>query len=590
MMHCDSVCMFIMFIDSQERMFTFAGKRTANMSQNKSKTGQRKGAQPAPAVQPAAPKIAWPAIPEWAGVGLLLLFTIVLRWQFLDLPLERDESVYYYAGKAALDGGRPYFDFYEMKPPGLFYTYAFLIALFGYSGTGAHLALLFVSLSNTVFTYLLARHFGGKRTALVAATAFVFFSLDPGASGLYFVAEHLALMWALPGMWLALQYPERTNKFMLVGSGVLLSLAVLVKQTAGVSVLAVAVYWLIRWWPNRREQSLKPLLWWAAGGIFPVICAFLVVWASGTMQDAHFWLYDYPQRYAVAANEEKIGLYFKTSWKLVSAGYEGYFILAALGLAALWWSRLSLASKTFITVWTLLSALTIVPGMRFYGHYYLLAFPALCIAGALLFDTIGKRMTQQQTMPVLLMSLGLLWGAHHFLINSSLYLRPPLRMISRIFSPGNPFPEHQILAEELKKVLKPDDTVAVFGSDPQYFIYLDKPSPIRHIYMPFLAKGQFPEALQWQQETIQRLKETKPQYVIFNSYPYAWLARYDMGNAFTKEILTFLQSPEYEPYLFIEADSKSKPAVVKYQVQQGMVKNNVNFIQVYRRKEVRSER
>lgn len=555
------------------------------MAQNKSKTSNRKGAQTAPVVKPAMPVKAWPVIPEWVGVGLLVLFTVLIRWQFLDIPLERDESVYYYAGKAALDGGRPYFDFYEMKPPGLFYSYAFLIALFGYSGTGAHLALLFVSLSNAAFTYLIARHFGGKRLAQVAATAFVFFSLNPGASGLYLVAEHLALLWGLPGVWLALQYPERTNKYLLLGSGALLSMAVLVKQTAGVFGLAVVVYWLIRWLQNGREQSLKPLLWWVMGGIFPIFCAFLVVWAAGTMQDAHFWLYEYPQLYATSANDDKIGLYFKTSWKLVSMGYEGYFVFAGLGLLALWWSRLSLASKAFITVWALLSALTIVPGMRFYGHYYLLAFPAACIAGAMLFDTIGKRITQKDTMPVLLLALGLLWSAHHILINNNLYIRPPLRMISRVYSPGNPFIEHQILAEELKKVLQPNDTIAVFGSDPQYFIYLDKPSPIRHVYMPFLAKGQYPEALEWQQETIRRLKETRPQYVIFNSYPYAWLARYDLENAFTREILLFLQQPNYDPYLFIEADSKSKPAVVKYKVQQGMVTNKVNYIQVYKRTE-----
>lgn len=555
------------------------------MAQNKSKTNNRQSAQTVPVVKAAAPAKPWPVIPEWVSMGLLLLFTIILRWQFLDIPLERDESVYYYAGKAALDGGRPYFDFYEMKPPGLFYSYAFLIALFGYSGTGAHLALLFVSLSNTVFTYLVARNFGGKRLAQVSAMAFVFLSLDPGASGLYLVAEHLALLWGLPGVWLALQYPERTNKYMLLGSGALLSLAVLVKQTAGVFGLAVVVYWLIRWLQSGREQSLKPLLWWITGGIIPILCAFLVVWASGTMQDAHFWLYDYPQLYATSANEDKMGLYFQTSWKLVSTGYEGYFLLAGLGLLALWWSRLSLASKTFITVWTLLSALTIVPGLRFYGHYYLLAFPAASIAGALVFDTIGKRITQKETMPVLLLALGLVWGAHHFVIKSNLYIRPPLRMISRIYSPGNPFAEHQILAEELKKVLQPNDTIAVFGSDPQYFIYLDKPSPIRHVYMPFLAKGQYPEALEWQQETIRRLKETRPQYVIFNSYPYAWLARYDLENAFTREILMFLQQPNYDPYIFIEADSKSKPAVIKYQVQKGMVTNKVNFIQVYKRRE-----
>lgn len=556
------------------------------MAQNKLKTGNNKKPATAPktpgATPPAGPRRA---IPEWAIVGLLAVVTILLRWQMLEIPLERDESVYYYIGKTALEGGRPFFDFYEMKPPGLFYSYALLAGLFGYSGVGAHLALLFVSLSNMIFTYLIARDLGGKRMAAIAAFAFIFLSFNPGASGIYLVAEHVALLWGLPGIWLALAYPGKPDKYLLLVSGLLLSLSVLVKQTAAVFGLAVVIYWLLKWLQQRREQSLRPLVWWLAGGIIPLLGAWILLWASGTLDEAKFWLLDYSQRYASSVDESKMGLYFQTSWNLVSEGYEGYFALAGAGLLALWWSRLSVPVKVFISSWTLLSALTIAPGLRFYGHYYLLAFPALCIAGAMLFYTIGVRLSKNNTLPLVLTVLGLLWGAHHVFIKQNLYIRPNLRLISQTYSPGNPFVEHQLLSAELKKVLQPNDTVAVFGSDLQYFIYLDKKSPIRHVYMPFIAKGQFPEAVEWQNETLRVLRETRPKYVIFNAYPYAWMTRFDRQNNFTRNMLEFLSLPNYEPYIFIEADSRSKPAVVKYRVQQGTVTNNVNFIQVFRRRE-----
>ena len=559
---------------------------TANMAKNKLKTDIKKmSAKSAPSSTTAPPSAPRRPVPEWVIVGILAVLTVVLRWQFLDIPLERDESVYYYIGKTALEGGRPYFDFYEMKPPGLFYSYALLVGLFGYSGVGAHLALLFVSLSNMIFTYLIARDLGGKSMAAIAALAFIFFSLNPGASGLYLVAEHVALLWGLPGIWLAMHYPDRPSMTRLLLSGILLSLSVLVKQTAAVFGMAVVIYWLMMWLQHRPRPALKPLVWWIAGGIIPLLGAWMILWASGTLEAAKFWLLDYSQRYASSVDENKIGLYFDTSWKLVSGGYEGYFMPAAAGLLALWWSRLSLAAKVFITSFALLSAGTIVPGFRFYGHYYLLAFPAVCIAGAMLFYTISVRISKKNTMSIGIVLIGLLWSVHHIAINSNMYIQPPLRFISRTFSPGNPFVEHQILSEELGKVIQPNDTIAVFGSDLQYFIYLDKKSPIRHVYMPFIAKGQFPEAVEWQNETIRVLRETRPKYVIFNAYPYAWMARFDKQNRLTRNILEFLNATNYDPYLFIEADSRSKPAVVKFRVQQGAVKNDVNYIQVYKRRD-----
>ncbi|MCA0235163.1 MAG: glycosyltransferase family 39 protein [Bacteroidetes bacterium] len=554
------------------------------MAKNKAKTTPIPKTPPLVQTSPPSAVPAW-TMPEWAIAGILLLLVVLLRWQYIDIPLERDESVYTYLGKAALQGGKPYHDFYEMKPPGLFYSYALLVGLFGYSGAGPHLALLFVALSNTLFTYLIARHLSGRQVAVVAAVAYIFLSLNPGASGMYLASEHVALLWGLPGLWLALQYPKRSQPFMLVLSGVLLALAVLVKQTAAAFGVAVVVYWLMQWRSLRTEFVWKPLLWWVAGGVLPVLGAFLIVWASGTMQEAQFWLSDYPQHYATSTNDNRAGLYFQTSWFLVSKSYEGYFWVMLGGLLVLWRSGLTTAYKIFLATWLALSALTIVPGMRFYGHYYIMAFPAGCIAGALLFDVASRWLQKRNEMSLLLLSLGLLWGAHHVFVRSDLYFRPSLQAISRVYSPGNPFVEHEILSRELKKVVQPNDTVMVFGSDPQYYIYLNKMSPSRHMYMPFLSKAQFPEAFQWQQEIVNELKKLRPKYVIFNGYPYAWMTKYDYSNPFTKAILEVLHSPEYEPFEFIETDSKSKPAVVKYKVQQGAIRNNVYFVQVFRRKE-----
>ena len=91
-------------------------------------------------------------MPKWLPLTLILAITTLIRLQYLDMPLERDESIYSYIGKLALNGGKPYVDFFEMKPPVMFYSYALLVGIFGYSATGVHLAATALAALNAFFT------------------------------------------------------------------------------------------------------------------------------------------------------------------------------------------------------------------------------------------------------------------------------------------------------------------------------------------------------------------------------------------------------------------------------------------------------
>lgn len=510
----------------------------------------------------SAPNIAhipnklFPFLQEWAIAGTaILLANAVLHLPFLDIPLERDESIYYYLGKCALDGDRPYFDFYELKPPGLFYAYALLVALFGYSAVGVHVAVMAVSFLNTMFTWFLARHIAGKRAAIIAASAFMLLSMHPAASGPHLMSEHVALLFGLPGLWLSLGYPEDSTRWKLVLGGFLLSLAVMVKQTAGVMGLSVLVYWLAYWLTQRQKWTAQKhgmaLSGWLVGGLVPLALSYIVILVSGTTKEASFWLFDYAKLYATNIKSEEASRYFEFSWENISEGYMGYFLVAVAGLAGVWFTRLSLAKKIFLTFWTLSAAATILPGNRFYGHYWLLAFPAIAIAGSVFFLAISHSLLKKEQMPVWLTALGVLWGMHHFGVNPRFYTAPSFDQLEQKYSSGNPFAGFKTLSENLKKRLKPTDRVAVFGADVQPLIYLGKKSPIRHIYMPFIAKGNYPEAKIWQRETMEALKAQQPEYVIFSAFPYAWMLTEGADQRFMQNIWTFLKN-NYESDVFVE--------------------------------------
>ena len=76
---------------------------------------------------------SWPPLRiAWWVVFVLLLITVVgIRIRLLGVPLERDEGEYTYAGQLLLQGIPPYQLAYNMKFPGVYAAYAFVIALFG---------------------------------------------------------------------------------------------------------------------------------------------------------------------------------------------------------------------------------------------------------------------------------------------------------------------------------------------------------------------------------------------------------------------------------------------------------------------------
>ncbi len=67
----------------------------------------------------------WP----WLVVLLALLFIGFIRFRLLDMPLERDEGEYAYAGQLILQGIPPFELAYNMKLPGTYFAYALGMAV-----------------------------------------------------------------------------------------------------------------------------------------------------------------------------------------------------------------------------------------------------------------------------------------------------------------------------------------------------------------------------------------------------------------------------------------------------------------------------
>src|SRR5579884_4028354 len=124
---------------------------------------------------------------------VVLLLTCAARIHLRNIPLERDEGEYAYAGQLMLQGIPPYKLTYNMKLPGTYAAYAAILAVFGQTPAGIHLGLMLVNLSTIVVVFLLALRLFGSLAAIVAATSYAMLSISPSVLGFAGHATHFVV-------------------------------------------------------------------------------------------------------------------------------------------------------------------------------------------------------------------------------------------------------------------------------------------------------------------------------------------------------------------------------------------------------------
>src|SRR5207247_6074120 len=90
----------------------------------------------------------------WLLVSVTILLVLAVRVRLRDMPLERDEGEYAYAGQLILHGVPPYKEVYNMKLPGTYAAYALTLAVFGQSHSGIHLGVALINAAATILVVL----------------------------------------------------------------------------------------------------------------------------------------------------------------------------------------------------------------------------------------------------------------------------------------------------------------------------------------------------------------------------------------------------------------------------------------------------
>src|SRR5512132_4104725 len=137
---------------------------------------------------------------SFAALGIILL-TVAIRLPSLlhPQPID-DEAGYSVIANEIVDGGRPYIDAVDRKPPLLFWTYAAVFKVTGeYNWLALHMLSLIWTLATMAGLYVIAKQLFDRETGLIAALFYSVFQPWWRFKNLAFNGEmlmNLPIIWA----------------------------------------------------------------------------------------------------------------------------------------------------------------------------------------------------------------------------------------------------------------------------------------------------------------------------------------------------------------------------------------------------------
>ena len=321
-----------------------------------------------------------------ASLGIVVL-TIAIRLPALVYPRPIDsEAMYSVVANEIVDGGRPYADAVERKPPLLFWTYAGIFEVTGkFNWRALHFVALLWTLSAMAGLYVIGRNLFNRNTGLIAALFYSLFQPWWYWKNLSFDGEmlmNLPIIWA----WaIAFRNSSSRLRLELFAAGVLLGAAFLLKQPAAIAAVPLGVYLLLPSYRASRSLTRTNSVIQAAiftiGFLSVLGLVAIVLWKQGILRDAFYWTiadHDIPHVFWEA------GMLHTLAFLVVCFPLAIGAILGCRDKTEIWAGR----SPQQIALLGLLAASVIgaAAGARFYFHYYIQIIPPLVLLAAPYYD------------------------------------------------------------------------------------------------------------------------------------------------------------------------------------------------------------
>jgi hypothetical protein len=474
----------------------------------------------------------WRRLFRWpvAVVLAVAVFFGAIRWRMLDMPLERDEGEFAYAGQLILQGIPPYRLAYNMKLPGTYVAYAAIMAVFGQTARGIHLGLLLVNAISVILLYLVAAHLFGVLAGVIAASSYALLSTHQGVLGFAAHATHFVVLAALIGLIPLLLAEETKRSVFFFWSGIAFGVAFLMKQP-GLFLGAFAFFYLgVQCWPkHKREWALwsRNMGVFLCAGALPFALTCAALYRAGVFRNFWFWTFDYARQYAVAEPWRAAPGELPSHSSAIFHSIIALWIVALAGIVRSFWKPSIRRYVVFVFGLLVFSFAATCPSLHFRPHYFILTMPAVAIlvavvvASAVRFLTVKFSSRWLHVLPVIVFASAWAFAIYD---NAQFYFKlTPLQACRTLYS-LNPFPEAAPVAEYLRQHTAPTDTIMVFGSEPEIYFYAHRHSASGYIYTYGLMEDQ----VYWpvmQKQMMQEVEAERPAYLVYVDVSDSWIER-----------------------------------------------------------------
>lgn len=293
-----------------------------------------------------------------------------------------------------VDGGRPYIDAVERKPPLLFWTYAAVFKVAGeYNWKALHVVGLVWTLCAMAGLYVIGCELFDCNTGLIAAFFYTVFQpwwtwKTLSVDGEMLMNLPIILAWAIafgrgssrlrPGLFVA---------------GALLGAAFLLKQPAAIAAVPLGIYLLLPSYRASRSltriNSIVQATTLTAGFFAVVGLVTILLWKQGILRDAFYWTirdHDVPHVFW-----EK-GILLTLTFIGVCLPLIVGAIMACRDKSEIWAAKT--AERTAVFGLLFASAIGTAAGARFYPHYYIQLIPPLALLAAPYYARLWSRTIQ----------------------------------------------------------------------------------------------------------------------------------------------------------------------------------------------------